>query len=127
MKPFTYRDANRTPDERRVLALLPVNYPDVERPKTRGDCLPGGCNEERPCPWVSCHHHLAIDVKPNGNLVVRTTEIADMRESCALDVADRGGATLEEVGEAMGVTRERVRQLEEAACTAAAPGMRGWR
>jgi len=32
--------------------------------------------------------------------------------SCALDVADRGGATLEEVGALINVTRERVRQIE---------------
>lgn len=38
-----------------------------------------------------------------------------MRESCALDMADRNKgdqATLEEVGNAIGVTRERIRQME---------------
>ena len=39
-------------------------------------------------------------------------EICSEKESCVLDVADRGGATLEEIGDAMGITRERVRQLE---------------
>ena len=37
-----------------------------------------------------------------------------MTETCALDVADRGGITLEEVGEIMNLTRERVRQVETA-------------
>jgi len=32
--------------------------------------------------------------------------------SCVLDVADRHGATLEEVGEIMDLTRERIRQIE---------------
>jgi DNA-directed RNA polymerase sigma subunit (sigma70/sigma32) len=35
-----------------------------------------------------------------------------MQETCALDVADRGGITLEEVGEILNLTRERIRQVE---------------
>ena len=35
-----------------------------------------------------------------------------MTETCALDVADRGGTTLEEVGAIMNLTRERIRQVE---------------
>jgi DNA-directed RNA polymerase sigma subunit (sigma70/sigma32) len=38
-----------------------------------------------------------------------------MVESCALDVADRGDHTLNEGGEMLGVSRERVRQIEEQA------------
>ena len=41
-------------------------------------------------------------------------EVWEMTETCALDVADRGGITLEEVGEIMNLTRERVRQVETA-------------
>jgi DNA-directed RNA polymerase sigma subunit (sigma70/sigma32) len=36
----------------------------------------------------------------------------EMKESCALDVADREGVTLEEVGAIVNLTRERIRQLE---------------
>ncbi len=39
-------------------------------------------------------------------------EVWEMTESCALDVADRAGTTLEEVGAIMNLTRERVRQVE---------------
>ena len=39
-------------------------------------------------------------------------EVWEMTDTCALDIADRGGITLEEVGEIMNLTRERVRQLE---------------
>src|ERR1035438_5017031 len=35
-----------------------------------------------------------------------------MAETCALDVADRRGTTLEEVGAIMNLTRERIRQVE---------------
>jgi DNA-directed RNA polymerase sigma subunit (sigma70/sigma32) len=35
-----------------------------------------------------------------------------MQESCALDVADRGGSTLEEVGLFTALTWERIRQIE---------------
>jgi DNA-directed RNA polymerase sigma subunit (sigma70/sigma32) len=37
-----------------------------------------------------------------------------MSETCSLDVADRGGITLEEVGELLNLTRERIRQVEAA-------------
>jgi len=35
-----------------------------------------------------------------------------MNESCALDVADRGGISLEHAAELLNITRERVRQIE---------------
>lgn len=34
------------------------------------------------------------------------------RTTCALDVADRGGTTLEDLGALLNMTRERVRQIE---------------
>ena len=39
-------------------------------------------------------------------------DIAEMKDTCSLDVADRGGITLEEVGEILNLTRERIRQVE---------------
>jgi len=99
-------------DERRAAAL--VVYPeDVERPRFRGDCQDG----PRPCPFVSCKHHLYLDVDPdNGTLKFNypALEPWELTDSCALDVADRGGQTLERVGELVGVTRQRVRQIEVA-------------
>jgi len=97
-----------------------AEYPVAEtasydRPRVRLDCLPGGCNEARPCPWVSCRHHLALGVdEHNGNIKLNfpDVDIECMNETCALDVADRGGETLDGVGERLNLTRERVRQLE---------------
>jgi hypothetical protein len=84
---------------------------EYERPKTRGACIDG----PRPCPFVSCIHHLFLDINPQtGSIKLNfpDLEVWEMKESCALDVADRGGSTLEEVGAIMNLTRERIRQLE---------------
>lgn len=89
-----------------------VEYPeDVERPMTREECE----SMPRPCPFVSCSHHLYLDVNPEtGTLKVNFPhlEVWEMPETCSLDVADRGGITLEEVGAILNLTRERIRQVE---------------
>lgn len=97
-----------------VLADSSVRTPSDladERPKTRGDCVDG----PRPCPWVSCKYHLYLSVNPeNGSIVINFPdhEPWEIKDSCALDVAGRGGITLEEVGEITNLTRERIRQVE---------------
>ena len=97
------------------LNLGKMLYPEVDywRPKSRAECA----DMERPCPFVSCKYHLYIDVHPvRGSIKVNfpDVEVWEMTETCALDIADRGGITLEEVGEIMNLTRERVRQVETA-------------
>ena len=84
---------------------------DATRPKVRGDCAEG----ERPCPYVSCKYNLYVDVNPRTGSVKMNfpdKELWELAETCALDVADKQGITLEEVGVIMNLTRERVRQLE---------------
>ncbi|MBS2024441.1 MAG: DNA-binding protein [Deltaproteobacteria bacterium] len=84
---------------------------DARRPKTRADCVEG----HRPCPFVSCKYNLFVDVNPRTGSVKMNfpdKELDEIGDTCALDVADRGGITLEEVGAIMNLTRERVRQLE---------------
>lgn len=107
---------------KRALDTGRAEYPDEieghEYPQERGDCLPGGINEMRPCPYAMCRHHLALEVDElNGNIKHNfpDVEIGEMTETCALDLADRGGMTLEEVAAAMNLTRERIRQLEQIA------------
>jgi hypothetical protein len=81
------------------------------RPKTRADCMSG----PRPCLFVSCKHHLYLDVNPETGSVKLNfpdLQIWELKHTCALDVADQGGITLEEVGEIMNLTRERIRQVE---------------
>ncbi len=85
--------------------------PDVDRPVTRAECK----DMPRPCPFVSCKHHLYLDVNPEtGSIKLNfpDLEVWEMKETCSLDVADRGGITLEEVGEILNLTRERIRQVE---------------
>lgn len=99
-----------TRDERRLSALL-VYPEDVERPRSREECA----NMPRPCPFVSCAHHLYLDVNPESGAIKLNfphLEVWEMAETCSLDVADRGGITLEEVGAILNLTRERIRQVE---------------
>lgn len=87
----------------------------IQRPTTRGDCMVGGHNQQRPCPFVSCRHHLYIEVdelKKSLRFTDPALDLDEFEETCSLDVADRGGATLEEVGALLNVTRERTRQIE---------------
>jgi len=99
---------------KRELEIGRLLYPDaegVERPRTRDECA----NGMRPCPFVSCKHHLYLDVSAKTGAIKLNfpdLEVWDMTETCALDVADRGGTTLEEVGAIMNLTRERIRQVE---------------
>ena len=65
---------------------------------TRADCA----DLPRPCPRTGCRYHL----------VAERAKGLDVGPTCALDVADRGGLPLEEVGAVLGVTRERIRQIE---------------
>jgi len=99
-----------TRDERRLSELL-VYPSDVERPTCREECL----GMPRPCPFVSCSHHLYLDVNPQTGAIKLNfphLEVWEMAETCSLDVADRGGITLEEVGAILNLTRERIRQVE---------------
>jgi hypothetical protein len=98
---------------KRELEIGKLLYPEADywKPKNRAECAEG----PRPCPFVSCKHHLFIDVSPRTGAIKLNfpdLEVWELGESCALDVADRGGTTLEDVGAIMNLTRERIRQVE---------------
>jgi len=100
-----------TKEELRVGALLYPTPDGVDRPMSRQDCK----DMPRPCPFVSCKHHLYLDVNPEtGSIKINfpDLEVWEMKDTCSLDVADKAGITLEEVGEIMNLTRERIRQVE---------------
>lgn len=95
------------------LRLGRILYPETEytKPLTRGECK----EIERPCPYTSCQYHLYLDVNPNtGSIKINFPDLEpwEIPETCALDVAEKGGITLEEVGEILNLTRERIRQVE---------------
>jgi hypothetical protein len=98
--------------------------PDLvaERPATRGDCAGG----ERPCPWVSCKHHLYLEVSTDGAIKLNFPDLEpwQLTKSCALDIADERPITLDQVGEVMNLTRERIRQVERRALSVVRGPMR---
>src|SRR3989339_2131048 len=99
-----------TREEIRQGAAL-MQFMEYQRPRTRAECAGG----QRPCPFVSCKYHLYLDVNPEtGSIKINFPhiEMGEMKETCALDVAEQGGITLEEVGDIMNLTRERIRQVE---------------
>lgn len=90
------------------------------RPRTRAECR----NASRPCPWISCRYHLFEEVAPRI-LKVKVDELGDvsnkrligvllrMEYTCVLDWAEKGPNTLEQIGKMFGVTRERIRQIQD--------------
>ena len=83
-----------------------IDLPDhLMPPKTRAECLRG----PRPCGKLACRYNLWAEARPNA------PGWAFPRQSCALDVATRGGMTLKQVGRILRLTRERVRQIEASA------------
>ena len=112
MPTYSLRELKR--EQRRQLILEDTNEDSetlpVWRPKTYGDCqkLP------RPCPFVGCRYHLYLD-SSKGSLHTLAGEPDQIPQTCALDVANEGAKTLEEVGALLGVTRERIRQIEQMA------------
>jgi hypothetical protein len=63
---------------------------------------------------MGCRHHLGLDVSPTTGsmrLPFGTADVESMPETCSLDVADRGEASIDDVGRAVGVSRQRASQL----------------
>lgn len=100
--------------------MAAVRESGLSRPRTRAECADG----PRPCPWVSCRYHLALDLHGRRCVIIVAdpdTWTSDT-PTCALDLADGAGLaggqssynmTLEAVAAVMGGrSRERIRQIE---------------
>jgi hypothetical protein len=116
-KTMSRKEIARDLRRQRALGIVDVELQSVIeeinslRPQSRAECA----NGPRPCMFISCKHHLYLDVNPaTGSIKLNfpDKEVWELEETCALDVADRGGITLEEVGSIMNLTRERIRQVE---------------
>lgn len=82
------------------------------RELTRSDCRDG----PRPCPHLQCRQHLAGDYTGNSPLQKhRRLHVMSSNNTCALDVANANpdGLTCKDVGLLLGMTGERVRQIEK--------------
>ena len=80
----------------------------AKRPKTVAECPDGVC------PWVGCRYHLYLTVSHTGKIRVNHPgkDVDEIGETCALRAAAQGGTGLLEIGAALGITKERVRQIE---------------
>ena len=101
------------------------DVPDHWRPTKRSECRHG----PRPCPYVGCRYHLFLDVQRGGILryLHGDREPWELEHSCVLDLStEHGSHTLEEIGELMNITRERVRQLVGQAVSSARDADAEW-
>ncbi len=102
------------PDKTKITSLWrPESSIYQKKPVVRADCI----DESRPCPWLSCKYHVITAWHRLTLLKMSDREIENLiytlPATCILDVADQGGATLKEIADVMGITRERVRQLSD--------------
>lgn len=100
--------------ERPQIRIKPAAVVGMQRPGCRAECA----TSPRPCPFVSCRYHLYLDVNPRTGRIKFNfpgLEVSQIAVSCALDVAEAGPWTLEDIGGRLNITRERARQLAEQA------------
>ena len=99
---------------RAELQALGADEP-YERPRTRSDCA----RVPRPCPYVACKYSLYLDVSETGSIILNFPHLEPgempAEQSCALDLAERGAMTLEDIAVVTNLTRERIRQVESKA------------
>jgi len=80
--------------------------PDRELPMTRGECP-----KQRPCPYVTCRHHLWSDTDDSSVVIAYPVGPLELRETCSLDIADRGCTKISFVGDHMNMTNQGVIQM----------------
>jgi len=66
----------------------------------------------RPCPYAICRFNLTAETRDSRGAKPAHANAPILREACALEAAEQGGMTLEEIAARFALTRERVRQIE---------------
>lgn len=89
------------------------------RPQRRSQCT-----EDRPCPYVGCKFNLVLEIMMGGGLRYTRGSPDDPLapwsgdvSNCMHDHMHEAGMTLDEIGVVLGMSRERVRQIEAVALT----------
>ena len=96
-----------------LTAIPPVDAATlVDRPGTRGVCRGG----TRPCPFIGCRHHLYLNPERWHNKQTMLCNFPDwepwdLPETCALDVAERGGIDIVEIGILMNLSKSGVEKI----------------
>lgn len=83
---------------------------DFKRPVTRADCA----DVPRPCPFIGCRYNLYLDETEAGNVYLNfpNTPVLEMKHSCVLDLSEKGPWSLRDTSQILGLTPERIRQIE---------------
>lgn len=112
------RDAKRARPRAKTIVMRVLNREHTpaapsedQRPRTRGEC-----GEQRPCPFVSCRHHLYLDVSPiTGSIKINFPNLEpwELEHSCSLDQADLGSSTEDAIGQVLNLSHTRIGQVCE--------------
>jgi hypothetical protein len=90
-------------------SLYPVFQEPYRLPQVRPDAR-GGCSDmPRPCPFVTCRHHVFDHEGSKGS------EGSFGGETCTLDVADRGEHSYEQIAQVLQMTEAQIKQIETSA------------
>lgn len=107
-------DGNSATGGQLSLLELAPGYTDPALPPEKRE---GCASIPRPCNRYRCVHNLVPETeragRPHHGAHAPTVLRADVVDSCELDVSERGAHSRKQVGSQLGITPERVMQLEQ--------------
>lgn len=110
------RDGKSNGSDRAARALVSAEAPKAPAVLACGHRSSEVIWHSRPCVFVACKHALFLDTSETGSIILNFPHLEPGQmpadRSCALDLADRGSMTLEDIAVVTNLTRERIRQVE---------------